>query len=316
LGLIVRAVVLDGYNGLASLRLAELPRPTLKPGDVLIRVHAASLNPIDVKFTTGQLKQRFELTFPHVLGRDCSGVIAAIGKDVKDFKVGDQVYAVGDSLRWGTHAEEATIDAATVALKPQGLDHRSAAALPLAGLSALAGLVTVGGVKKGDRVLIHGGAGGVGSLAIQLAKYLGARVATTARSSSADFVRGFGADVIIDHSQSDFSDGLRDYDVVFDTVGGDVRYRSFRVLRPGGLLVHLSTPPMTQPAPRADVTVKQAMVSYATSHLNELTALVDSGAIRPVVERIFSFGDAVNAYDAMRQGHIKGKIVIDFNSQN
>ena len=312
----MKALALQGYEGLASLKFIDSVTPALKPHDVLIGVRAASMNPIDVKFAQGALRERFNLTLPHVLGRDCAGVIVAAGKDVTTLKPGDEVYAVTDPLRWGAHAGEVAVDASTVARKPDGLDFVQAASLPLAGLSVLAGLVTVGAVQKGERVLIHAGAGGVGSLAIQLAKHLGAFVATTTRTVNFDFVRRLGADIAIDYRKEDFSAGLTDFDFVFDIVGGDVRYRSFAVLRPGGRLVHLSTPSMTQVVPREDVTVTQATVSYQTKLLDELTELVRADAIRPMVWRVFPFRDSLKAYEAMSAAGTQGKIVIEMNSES
>ena len=202
------------------------------------------------------------------------------------------------------------IDFATVAHKPEGLDHISAASLPIAGLSALAGLVTVGELTGGQRVLVHAGAGGVGSFAIQLAKHLGADVATTAGSANHDYVRGLGADIAIDYAKVDFAEQLEGYDLVFDLVGGEVRHRSFRVLRPGGTIVHLSTPPMTQPLPRDDVTVKPAVVSYDTRCLDQITKLVRDGAVRPTVDAVFPFSEAVEAYELVSSGHARGKVVL------
>lgn len=305
----MNALALQGYEGLASLKFIESVTPALKP-------HAASMNPIDVKFAQSALRERFKLTLPHVLGRDCAGVIVAAGKAVTTLKPGDEVYAVSDPLRWGAHAEEVAVDVSTVSRKPDSLNFVQAASLPLAGLSALAGLETVGAVQKGERVLIHAGAGGVGSLAIQLAKHLGAFVATTTRSVNFDFVRRLGADIVIDYKEEDFSAGFKDFDFVFDTVGGDVRYRSFAVLRTGGRLVHLSTPPMTQAVPREDVTVTQATVSYQTKFLDKLTELVRAGAIRPLVWRMFPFRDSLKTYEAMSATGVQGKIVIEMNSES
>jgi NADPH:quinone reductase-like Zn-dependent oxidoreductase len=310
----MKILALDGYDGLASLRLADTAVPELGPRDVLINVHAASLNPIDARITRGYLRGRVDFTLPHVLGRDCSGVVAKVGAEVAGFAPGDEVYAVADQKRWGTHAAQVAIDAASVARRPDGLEHVSAASLPIAGLSALAGLVTVGGLMGGQRVLIHAGAGGVGSFAVQLAKHLGATVATTASSANHDYVRGLGADIAIDYAKDDFADQLEGYDLVFDVIGGEVRHRSFRVLRPGGTIAHLSAPPMTQPVPRDDVTVKPVAVGYDTRQLDQIGKLVCDGAVRPTINAVFPFSDAVKAYELMSSGHVRGKIVLDMRT--
>jgi NADPH:quinone reductase-like Zn-dependent oxidoreductase len=307
----MRALTLNGYDGLASLRIAEVPAPEPRPNDVVLALRAASINPVDAKIAQGYARSRMELKFPHVLGRDGSGVVSKVGADVTAFKPGDEVYGAGDQTRWGTHAQEVAIDAATLARKPQRLDHLAAASLPIVALSAWAGIVTTGQVAAGQKVLIHAGAGGVGSMAIQIAKHLGAYVATTAGPANLDFVRGLGADLAIDYTKTDFSTALRDYDLVFDLMGGDIRYRSFAVLRPGGTITHISVPPMTQAPPRSDVTVKPATVSYGTALLDRITALIDRGALKPVVSATFAFGDTIKAYEQVMTGHTRGKIVLD-----
>jgi len=310
----MKALTLNGYEGLASLALADVAVPELGPRDVLVDVRAASVNPVDTKIAQGYARARMELAFPHVLGRDCAGVVAALGSEVTAFKIGDEVYGAGDRTRWGTHAQQVAIDVGTVARKPQSLNFVEAAAMPIAALSAYAGLVTVGQLKHGDKVLIHAGAGGVGSFAIQLAKHLGATVATTASKHNLDFVRSLGVDLAIDYRSNDFAKTISDYDLVFDLMGGDVRYRSFEVLKPGGAIVHISVPPMTQPAPRTDVTVKPAAVSYAANLLDEVTALVERGALKPSVSAVVPFADAITAYQQVMTGHARGKVVLEMSA--
>jgi NADPH:quinone reductase-like Zn-dependent oxidoreductase len=202
------------------------------------------------------------------------------------------------------------IDAANVARKPGSVDHAAAASLAVAGLSALAGIVTTGEVKAGQKVLVHAGAGGVGSLAIQIAKHLGAHVATTTGPFNLDFVRGLGADEAIDYTKTDFAKVLQDYDLVFDLMGGDIRYRSFAVLKPGGVITHISVPPMTQEPPRSDVTVKPAPVSYARPLLDWISAWVDGGVLKPVLGAVVPFAEAIKAYEQVMTGHARGKIVL------
>lgn len=306
----MRALTLNGYDGIASLKLSDVSAPEPRPGDVIVTMHAASVNPVDAKIAQGYARSRMELKFPHVLGRDGSGVVSKLGSDVTNLKVGDEVYGASDQTRWGTHAEQVAIDPATLGRKPKAIDHVAAASLPIAALSAWAGIVTAGQVAAGQKVLIHAGAGGVGSIAIQLAKHLGAYVATTTGPKNLDFVRSLGADLAIDYTKTDFSTAIKDYDLVFDLMGGDIRYRSFPVLRSGGMITHISVPPMTQQPPRTDVTVKAAAVSYETRLLDQISALVESGAIKAVVSEVFPFADTIRAYDNVMTGHTRGKIVL------
>jgi len=307
----MKALTLNGYDGLASLKLADVPTPETRPGDVLIAVRAASVNPVDGKISQGYARARMELKFPHVLGRDCSGVVAKVGGDVTAFKEGDEVYGAGDQARSGTHAEFVAIDAATVGRKPKTVDHAAAASLPIAALSAYAGIVGTGQAKAGQKVLIHAGAGGVGSIAIQIAKHLGAFVATTCGPSNVEFVRGLGADLAIDYTKTDFSTAIKDYDLVFDLMGGDVRFRSFAVLKPGGVITHISVPPMTQSPPRSDVTVKPAPVGYGQALLDQVAAWVDGGVIKPQVSSVVPCADAIKAYEQVMTGHARGKVVLN-----
>jgi NADPH:quinone reductase-like Zn-dependent oxidoreductase len=307
----MKALTLTGYDGLASMRFADVAVPEPGPHDVLVDVRAATVNPIDGKITHGYLKGRVELALPHVLGRDCAGVVAKVGSAVAGLAPGDHVYGVADQARWGTQAEYAVMQAATLARKPSGLGDIEAGSLPIAGLSAYAGLVTVGKLAPSERVLVHAGAGGIGAIAVQLAKHLGAIVAATAGTKNIDFVRSLGADVVIDYGRTDFSEKLRDYDLVFDLIGGSVRHRSFRVLKPGGRIVHLSVPPMKEPAPRDDVTVTLAPVRYDTHLLDLIAQLVAGNAIRPVVGTVFPFADALRAYEHVMTGHARGRVMLD-----
>jgi NADPH:quinone reductase-like Zn-dependent oxidoreductase len=307
----MKALTLTGFDGVKSLRFADVSAPKPGPNDVQIKVRAASVNPIDGKITTGYLRGRVDFALPHVLGRDVSGLVAKVGAAVSGFVPGDEVYGVADQARWGTQAEYVVVPAATIAHMPSGLGDIEAGSLPVAGLSALAGLVTVAQIGRGDRVLVHAGAGGVGAFAVQLAKHLGAWVAATAGTANIDFVRSLGADKVIDYGKSNFADEVKDLDLVFDLIGGEVRYRSFRVLKPGGTIVHLSVPPMTQPAPRDDVAVKSAPVKYDTHLIDQISALVRSKAVKPVVGAVFPFADALKAYEHVMTGHARGRVMLD-----
>ena len=306
----MKALTLDGYNGLASLRIAEVATPEPGPNDLLVKVKAASVNPVDTKIARGYggPSQR---PLPHVLGRDGAGTVAKVGSAVTGFKAGDEVYGVADAARWGTFAEYVLMPAATTSRKPPGLSDMDAGSIPIAGLSAWAGIVSTGKLAKGQRVLIHAGAGGVGSFAVQLAKHLGAFVAATAGSRNAEFVRSLGADQVIDYTKTDFSTAIKDVDLVFDLIGGDVRFKSFPVLKPGGVITHISVPPMTQAPPRSDVEVKPAPVKYEAGLLDQITALVQSKAVQPTVTEVFPFKDALKAFEHVMTGHARGKVMLD-----
>ena len=310
----MKALTLTGYDGLASLAFADVPTPEPGPNDVLVEVRAASVNPVDGKISQGYLRSRLDFALPHVLGRDCAGVVAKIGSAVKNFAPGDAVFGVADQARFGTQAQYVALPAATAARKPKGLSDVEAGSLPVAGLSAYAGLVTVGGLKRGQRVLIHAGAGGVGAFAVQLAKHIGAEVTATAGPANVDFVRALGADRVIDYTTRDFAEDVQDQDMVFDLIGGDVRYRSFRVLKGGGSIVHISVPPMTQAPPRSDVAVKPAPVKYDTALLDEISALVEAKAVKPCVGAVFAFADARKAYEHVMTGHARGRVMLDLRN--
>ena len=309
----MKALILNGYGGLTSHRFAEVATPEPGPNDVLVKVAAASVNPVDGKITSGYGGPS-PRPLPHVLGRDCAGTVAKLGSAVMAFKVGDEVYGVADPSRWGSHAEYVALPAATLALKPAGLSDMDAGSLPIAGLSAWAGLITTGKLAKGQRVLIHAGAGGVGSFAVQLAKHLGAYVAATAGSKNVEFVGSLGADQVIDYTKIDFSTAIEDIDLVFDLIGGDVRFKSFAVLKPGGVISHISVPPMKQAPPRSDVEVKPAPVKYDAALLDRLSALVKSKAVQPVVTEVFAFSDALKAFEHVMTGHARGKVMLDMTS--
>lgn len=306
----MKALTLNGYDGLASLRFADVATPEPGPNDVLVKVKAASVNPVDTKIARGYggPSQR---PLPHVLGRDCAGTVSKVGSAVTSLKVGDEVYGVADPARWGTFAEYAVMPAATTSHQPAGLSAIDAGSIPIAGLSAWAGIVATGKLARGQRVLIHAGAGGVGSFAVQLAKHLGATVAATAGSKNAEFVRSLGADQVIDYNKTDFSTAIKDVDLVFDLIGGDVRFKSFPVLRPGGVITHISVPPMTQAPPRSDVEVKPAPVKYDAALLDQIGALIKSRAVEPVVTEVFAFGDAPKAFEHIMTGHARGKVMLD-----
>ncbi len=306
----MKALRIRDYGGPDALEIIDVPRPDPGPNDVVIEVHAASVNPIDWKIREGFMKAFMEIPMPHVMGRDVSGVVAEAGTAVEGLAVGDAVFGSAAANRDGTHAEYVAIDAGMVARKPARADHVEAASLPISALSAYAGLVTFGNLSDGETVLIHAGAGGVGVIAIQMAKHLGATVAATASEANIAYIKELGADTAIDYRTTDFAEVLSDVDLVFDTMGGDVHLRSYGVLAPGGRMTYINAAPIPDEKPRDDVTVANAPVAYDTSALESLAAMVDSGAVKPQVSTVMPLDEAVAAYDLSQTGHVRGKIVL------
>lgn len=330
----MQAFIIDRYGKKEPGRIGEVPEPALRDDDVLVKVHAASVNPLDAKIKSGEFKLILPYRLPLVLGNDMSGTVVRVGARVRQFKPGDEVYARPDDDRIGTFAELVAIKASSLARKPTNVGMVEAASLPLVALTAWQALVETAKLKKGQKVLIHAGSGGVGTLAIQLAKYLGAFVATTTSAANRSWVQALGADVVIDYRQQDFSTVLRDYDVVLNSLGNDVLYKSLKILKPGGHLISLSGPPTPAFAlarglawPLRQVLrlmshgirrkVKKQNVEYTFvfmradgAQLHEITALVESGAIRPVVDKVFPFQDIRQALAYSESGRAKGKVVV------
>jgi NADPH:quinone reductase-like Zn-dependent oxidoreductase len=306
----MKALVYDDYCGLDGMRLADVQDPVPGPGDVLVEVHAAGINPIDWKVRNGIMRARLELDFPDVAGRDLSGVVVAVGGDVTDFKTGDAVFGTCPPNRWGSHAELIAVDAAILGIKPPEISHVDAASIALVGHTALTALEKTATVDDGMRVLIHAGAGGVGAFAIQYCKSRGATVFATCSARNADYVRGLGADEAIDYTTTDFSENLTDIDVVYDTVGGDTHLRSYRVLKPGGILVCLNAAPIPEEKPRDDIRVEIPLVGYDRAGVDRIAELIQSRAVQPSVGTVFFFSDAIDAYRLSETNHAKGKIVL------
>ncbi len=306
----MKANWIDDYGPVEAMRFGDRPQPEPGPRDLLVRVAAASVNPIDWKMREGMLRQVMQLRMPYVLGRDFSGTVIGAGAEAKDFASGDEVFGVVDGLRGGAQAEIVATDQDLVAKKPRGLDHAAAAALPLAGATAMISLEDVGKLASGERVLIHGGAGGVGGIAVQIAKARGAWVAATCRSSNVDYVKSLGADRVIDYTREDFAAALRDLDLVYDTVGGEVHRRSQGVLKPGGRLVYIAAAPLPQGTLRADITVARAEIRTRRSVLERIAALVDAGKLTPQVSAVLPLAQAAKAYETVKAGSIRGKIVL------
>lgn len=307
----MQAVSIYSYGGPAVLNYGEVPRPHPADGEVLVRVHAAGINPVDWKVREGHLKSMVPHTFPLILGWDVSGVVEAVGRTgVARLKVGDAVFSRPDILRDGAYAEYIVIKESEVALKPARIDHVHAAALPLAGLTAWQTLFTAGGLVAGQKVLIHAAAGGVGSLAVQLARHAGAHVTGTASAKNHAFVRQLGADQVIDYATQRFEDEVRELDLVLDTQGGETQERSWQTLKRGGILVSIADKPSPEKA--AALGVRQAFVFTQpdAGQLAELAKLVDAEKLKAIVETILPLSDATRGQELSERGHVRGKIVL------
>lgn len=328
----MKAFIVQKY-GKSGLRAAQVADPTIGPRDVLIQVSAASINPLDKMIRDGEFKLLLKYKTPFVLGHDVAGIVTRVGADVRGFKVGDEVYARPRDLRIGAFAEYIAIDYADIALKPNSLSMAEAAAVPLVALAAWQMLVVLAQVKPGQKVLVHAGAGGLGSTVIQLARHLGLFVATTVNGKDAEKVRGLGADEIIDYTMADFGELLFGYDVVLDSLGGDNLAKSLTVLKPGGLAISVVGPPdaafaeqvgrpLLKPvlalmSRKVRARARKLGVRYSFffmradgAHLKTLAALYDAGTLRPVLDRTFPFDETLDAMAYVEQGHAKGKIVV------
>ena len=304
----MKAVYIEQFGGPEVLQYGDLPDPSSGPGQIVVDTFAASVNGADWKVRAGSYGQP---KFPLILGRDFSGVVSALGAGVEDLRIGDQVFGVLEAGREGAYAEKIAVGAAIVARKPSVLSHVNAAALALTGLTALCTIEDTLKLRSGETILIQGGAGGVASFAIQLAKHLGARVITTASAANLTYVREIGADEAIDYHTTDFSKVVSNCDAVFDTVGGDVASRSFAVLKPGGRAAFIASGPQPPKPERSDVTALRPMVGRDRAHLDRIAELYQAGAIRPPHVTRYRFSDAVEAHRISEARHLKGKLVFE-----
>ena len=302
----MKAAFIEQYGGPEVLRYGDLPDPVAGPGEVVVDVVAASVNGADWKVRVGQYKQS---KFPFALGRDFSGVVSAVGEGVQDLKVGDAVFGVCEAGQEGAYAEKIAVKAAIVAKKPDGLSHVNAAALALTGLTAMSAIEDTLKLQRGETILIHGGAGGVAGFAIQLAKHIGARVITTTSAANHDYVRSLGADEIIDYNAKDFTQVVSNCDAVFDTVGGDVAQRSFKVLKPGGRAAFIASGAEAPKPDRNDVTSLRPPVGRARRHLERIAQLFQAGAIRPAEIKLYRLSEAADAHRLSESRHFRGKLV-------
>ncbi len=304
----MKAVIMDRHGGPADLRFGELPDPVPKAGEVVVDVHAASINGADSKVLDGAYATI--TTFPYVLGRDFSGVVSALGAGVSDFEVGDAVFGVLAGGRDGTYQEKVVEKASILCAKPAALTHVDAAALALTGLTAIVAIEDTIKLKRGETILIQGGAGGVAGYAIQLAKHLGAHVVTTTSTANVDYVKGLGADQVIDYSKEDFTRIVKDVDAVFETVGGDVAIRSFGVIKSGGRAAFIASGAKAPASPRADVQSLRPAVGRDRPHLERIVHLQAVGAVRVPEKRVFPLREAAEALRISAGRHFRGKLVL------
>ncbi len=302
----MKAVFIEKFGGPDVLHYGDMPDPVAGPGEVVVDVVAASVNAADWKVRAGEYSQA---TFPLILGRDFSGTVAATGPGVHDLKIGDAVFGVFDVGTEGAYAEKVAIKSAIVAKKPATLSHVDAAALALAGLTAIRSLEDTLKLQRGETILIQGGAGGVASFAIQLAKHLGARVITTTSAANIAYVRGLGADEVIDYNVTDFKRVVSNCDAVFDTVGGEVAIKSFDVLRPGGRAAFIASGAKAPQPTRPDVVALRPNVVRGREPLEQIVHLVATGAVRPPEVKLFRLSQAIEAHRLSEGRHFRGKLI-------
>lgn len=330
----MKAFILERYGKQRALRSADVPDPVLRDDEVLVQVHAAGLNLLDAKIRNGEFKLILPYRMPLVLGHDVAGVVVKTGPRVRLFKPGDEVYARADDFRIGTLAELIAIKETSLALKPEGLTMEQAASIPLVGLTAWQALVERGRLQKGQKVFIQAGSGGVGTFAIQLAKHLGATVATTASAANTGLVKGLGADVVVDYKTQDFEQVLKDYDLVVNSQDAKTLDKSLRVLKAGGKLISISGPPdpafgkqiaapgfvklvmrllssgVRRKAAARNIDYQFLFMRAQGEQLREITRLIEAGAIRAVVDKVFPFEATNEALAYVEAGRAKGKVVV------
>jgi NADPH:quinone reductase-like Zn-dependent oxidoreductase len=302
----MKAAYIEQFGGPEVLKYGDLPDPSPGPGQIVVDTFAASVNGADWKVCAGEYAQA---TFPVILGRDFSGVVSALGAGVTDLRIGDEVFGVLEAGRDGTYAEKIAIGAAIVAKKPPALSHVDAAALALTGLTALRSVEDSLKLKSGETILIQGGAGGVASFAIQLAKHIGARVITTASAANLDYLRELGADQVIDYNAQDFTKVVKGCDAVFDTVGGDVAQKSFAVLKPGGRAAFIASGAQAPKPDRSDVTALRPPVPRSRKAMERIAQLFEAGAIRPPEVKLYRLSEAAEAHRLSQARHFRGKLV-------
>ncbi|CAM3718509.1 NADP-dependent oxidoreductase [Paracidovorax anthurii] len=330
----MKAFTIDRYGKKETGRIADVPEPEVRDDDVLIQIHAAGVNLLDAKIRNGEFKLVLPYRMPLVLGHDVAGTVVRVGPRVRKFKPGDEVYARPDDFRIGTFAEYIAVQEGSLAHKPANLTMEEAASIPLVALTAWQVLVETAQLKKGQKAFIQAGSGGVGTIAIQLAKHLGAFVATTTSISNVEWVKALGADIVIDYKKQDFATQLRDYDVVLNSLPSDALEKSLQVLKPGGHLISISGPPtpefaadqklawplkqvmrlmshgIRKKAQRRGIRYSFVFMRASGSQLGEISSLMESGVIRPAVDRVFPLDSVADALAYVETGRAKGKVII------
>ncbi|SEO18772.1 NADPH:quinone reductase [Flavobacterium sp. CF108] len=330
----MKAFIINKYNKKGNLQSAEMPIPKLKDNDILVEVHAAGINLLDSKIKSGEFKLILPYKLPLILGHDAAGVVVQAGKNVKKFKVGDEVYARPSDHRIGTFAEFIAIDEKDAALKPKNISMEEAASIPLVALTAWQVLIEKAQVKAGQKVFIQAGSGGVGTIAIQLAKHLGAVAASTASAKSFNLLKALGTDIIIDYQNSDFENILSDYDVVLNSQDQKTLEKSLKIVKPGGKLISISGPPtpdfakeigapwfikmilslissgIRKKARNKNVDYSFLFMKADGQQLSEITALIEADIIKPVIDKIFPFDKTNEALSYVESGRAKGKVVV------
>jgi NADPH:quinone reductase-like Zn-dependent oxidoreductase len=313
----MKSLVMTNFGGLDVLENRDIPVPTPGPSEILVRIHATGLNPVDFKIREGHLKEIFPVKFPHILGGDISGEVVAVGVSVHEFAPGDEVFFSNPLDRHGGFAEFVAVDQAIVARKPKTINHVQAASLPVAGLTSIQALRDFAGIKPKMKVLIHAGAGGVGSFAIQYAKHKGAVVYTTASASKADYVRSLGADHVIDYNKVDFVEVAQTaggMDIVLETIGGANYLRSIIATKNGGAVPSIVNPPDEETKTLANekhIKTDFMLLNGSRDDLNEIVSLVDCGLVQPMVSETFPFDDIRKGLIQIESGRSKGKLVIE-----
>src|SRR6266853_1839511 len=330
----MKAFIVERYGRKDGVRFGDMPEPELRDDDVLVRVHAAGVNLLDSKIRNGEFKLILPYRLPLILGNDVAGVVTQVGPRVRRFKPGDEVYARPHQDRIGTFAEFISMNEDDVAIKPKKLTMEEAASIPLVGLTAWQALIESANLEKAQKVLIHAGSGGVGTFAIQLAKHVGATVATTTSTANVDLVKRLGADIVIDYKKDSFEEILRDYDVVLNSLDRETLKKSLRVLKPGGKLISISGPPdlefarhlglsrilelvvrllsfrIRRQAKRHQVNYSFLFMRASGDQLRQIGSLIETGAIRPVLDRVFPFESTKEAMAYVEKGRAKGKVVV------
>ncbi len=330
----MKAFIIKRYGKKEKLQFSEIAEPVVKENDVLVQIHSAGVNLLDSKIRDGEFKLFLQYKPPFILGHDMAGIVTKVGSGVSKFKIGDEVYARAADFRMGTFAEYISMNENDVAMKPKNLSMEEAASIPLVGLTAWQALVKKANLKKGQKAFIQAGSGGVGTFAIQLAKHLGATVATTTSAANFDLVKSLGADIVIDYRKNDFENILKDYDVVLNSQDKKSLEKSLRILKPGGKVISISGPPdpdfaiqingnlflkigmrllsasVRKNAKRLGVNFSFLFMKAEGKQLGQITQLIEAGVIKPVIDKVFPFEQTNEAMDYVEEGRSRGKVVV------